>query len=175
MLRLYETLPGTNIMSLRIGGPVAQLISPIINPNNLYIEGWYVNDNRSNERYILLSQDIRDVLPQGFVIDDIEVFAQPDELVRLKEVIDLKFELLKLRVSSISGRNYGKVSDFALETQNFYVQKLYVAQSIVKNFGGGTLSIDRSQIIEITNRRVIIDDPTEKAKVQVVATAASQS
>lgn len=174
MLRLYETLPGTDIMSLRIGGPIAKLLSPIINPNNLYIEGWYVQDSRNNEQLVLLSQDIRDVLPQGFVVDDYEVLTSVEELVRLKEVLDLKFELLKLRVSSQGGKNYGKVADYAIETQSFYIQKLYAAQSIIKSFNGGTLSIDRSQIIEITNNRVIIEDPTETLKAHAIAPAASQ-
>lgn len=174
MLRLYETLPGINIMSLRIGGPIATLVSPIINPNNLYIEGWYVQDNKNNEQLVLLSQDIRDVLPQGFVVNDYEVLSAADDLVRLKEVIDLKFELLKLKVVSQSGKSYGKVADYAIETQNFYVHKLYASQSIVKNFSGGTLSIDRSQIVEITSRRVIIEDPTESIKAGVVAPAASR-
>ena len=35
---------------------------------------------------------------------------------------------------------------------------------MIRNFAGGTLSIDRSQIIEITNRRIVIEDPTERIK-----------
>lgn len=173
MLKLYESLPGTNIMSLRIGGPIARVISPIINPNNLYVEGWYAEDNRSGDRLILLSQDIRDVLPQGFVVNDHEVLAEEEDLVRLKEIIDLKFELLKLRVTSQSGKNYGKVSDFAIETDNSFIQKIYVSQPLVKSISGGTFSIDRSQIIEITNRRIIIEDPTEAARVRAVSAIAS--
>jgi sporulation protein YlmC with PRC-barrel domain len=174
MLKLYETLPGTHILSLRIGGPIAIIRAPIINPNNLYIEGWYVEDIRSKEVLVLLSQDIRDVLPQGFVVNDHEVLSEAHELVRLSEILVLKFELLKLRVTSASGKNYGKVSDFALETQNFYIQKLYVSQPLVKSLSGGTLSIDRSQIIEITNRRVIIEDPTETSPVKAAYPAVGQ-
>ncbi len=49
---------------------------------------------------------------------------------------------------------------------NWKVEKLYAAQSLVKNFSGGTLSIDRTQIIEVTTRRVIIDDPVDKIRVK---------
>jgi sporulation protein YlmC with PRC-barrel domain len=171
MLKLYESFQNTKVMSLRIGGPIANVIKPIINPNNLFIEGWHVIDNKNGDNLILLSQDIRDVLPQGLVVNDHEVLSQPEDLVRLKEVLELDFELLKLRVYSQSGKNYGKVTDFAFETQSCYVQKLYVAQPLLRNFTGGTLSIDRTQIIEITNKRVIIEDPTIKASQKVHATS----
>jgi len=163
MLKLYESFQNTLVLSLRIGGPVAKVVSPIINPNNLYIEGWNVEDNRSKEPLILLSKDIRDLLPQGIAIDDHEVLSTEEELVRLQDLMQLNFSLGGLKVTSQSGQNYGKVSDFAFETSNFFVQKIYVAQPVIRNLTGGTLSVDRSQIIEITNRRIIIEDPTIKA------------
>lgn len=163
MLKLFESTPGTLVMSLRTGGPIGSVQEPIINPNNLYIEGWHVEDSHSREKFILLSNDVRDVLPQGFAVNDHEVLARPDELVRLKELLDLNFRLLNLKVTSESGQNYGKVNDYAFETANFYIQKLYVGQPLVKSLSGGNLSVDRSQIIEVTNRRIVIEDPTEKA------------
>ncbi len=161
MLKLYESTPGTNIMSLRIGGPIASVIGPIINPNNLYIEGWHVEDNRSGHRLILLSNDVRDVLPQGFAVNDHEVLIEPTELVRLRDVLEMNFDLLGLKVNSQSGKGYGKVNDYAFETSNMYIQKIYASHSLVK-IGGGNTSIDRSQIVEVTNKRIVIEDPTEK-------------
>lgn len=169
MLKLFETFQTTPVLSLRIGGPIAVITGIIINPNNLYIEGWYTQDSRSGEQLILLSKDVRDTLPQGLAVDDYEVLAQEDDLVRLKELIELNFQLNGLKVVSQSGKNYGKVNDFAFETNSFYVQKIYVAQPIIRNLAGGTLSIDRSQIIEITNKRIIIEDPTEQIKDRVPA------
>lgn len=169
MLKLFESTPGTPLLSLRTGGLIATIVSPIINPNNLYIEGWYAEDNRTRQHLILLSKDIRDILPQGFVVNDHEVLSAPEELVRLEELIKLRFELLGLKVTSESGTRYGKINDYAFETKNLYIQKLYVAQSLVKNFSGGTLSVDRSQIIEVTNRRVIIEEPTDKARASVTS------
>lgn len=156
-------------MSLRTGGQIATLLSPIINPNNLYIEGWYVEDDKSRQHLILLSNDIRDVLPQGFVVNDHEVLSGIEELIRLEELIKLKFDLLGLKVTSESGSRYGKISDYAFETKNLFIQKLYVTQSLVKNFNGGSLSIDRSQIIEVTNRRVIIEEPVEKSRARATS------
>lgn len=169
MLKLYESIPGTRVMSLRTGGPIGTVIGPLINPNNLYIEGWVIEDSRNRKHLILLSTDIRDILPQGFAVNDHDVLSEPSELVRLKEVIKLEFKLIGLKVTSESGKNYGKINDYAFESSNFFIQKLYVGQSLVKNFSGGTLSVDRSQIIEVTNRRIVIEDPTEKAQARATS------
>lgn len=171
MLKLFESFQHTHVLSLRIGGPIAKVLKPIINPNNLYIEGWAVEDNRSSEEFILLSQDVRDVLSRGLVVNDHEVLSKADDLVRLQPILDLHFDLIKLRVCSQSGHKYGRVCDFAFETQSFYIQKIYVAQPLVRNFAGGTLSIDRSQIIEITSKQIIIEDPTVKAEQKMPATS----
>lgn len=171
MLKLYESFQGIPVLSLRVGGPVAEVIAPIINPNNLYIEGWHVQDSRSGEALVLLSKDIRELIPQGLAIDDHEVLSEEEELVRLQDILKLNFSLPGLKVTSQSGKNYGKVSDFAFETSSFYVQKIYVAQPLMRNFAGGTLSVDRSQIIEITNRRIVIEDPTVPAKSQALSTS----
>lgn len=153
-----------SVMSLRVGVPIARTVGPIINPNNLFIEGWYVTDNRSGEKLILLSKDVRDIIDQGIVVDDHEVLSKSGELVRLRDILKLKFDLIGLKVTSESKKNYGKVTDFAFETTNMFVQKIYTAQPLLKNLSGGSLSIDRSQILEITTKRIIIEDPTEKSR-----------
>jgi uncharacterized protein YrrD len=164
MLKLFESTPQTSVMSLRSGSSVGTIVKPIINPNNLFIEGWFVEDNRSGHQLILLSTDIRDILPQGFAINDYDVLSEPNELIRLKELIKLNFNLINLKVASESGKSYGKINDYAFETNNSFIQKLYASQPLVKTLSGGNLSIDRSQIIEVTNKRLVIEDPTEKAR-----------
>jgi uncharacterized protein YrrD len=158
-------------MSLRTGGQVATTLSAIINPNNLKVEGFYVQDNRSKQRLVLLYQDIRDIIGKGLVIDDHEVLTEPDELVRLKDVMKIDFELLGKQVVTVGKKRVGKVSDYAAETTTMYVQKIYVSQSIIKNFTGASLSIDRTQIVEITNKKIIIQDLEGKVTEEAPATA----
>jgi sporulation protein YlmC with PRC-barrel domain len=158
MLKLSNTLLNKPILSLRTGTPIATATKPIINPNNLKVEGFYCDDRFSKRRLVLLYQDIRETLPQGFVVNDHDVLAEPDELVRLKEVLAMDFELIGKQVETLNKEKVGKVTDYATETETMYVQKIYVAQSILKSFTGGSLSIDRTQINEITPRRIIINE-----------------
>src|SRR5262249_12539712 len=69
MLQLSGMLLKQPILSLRTSAEVAVVQSPIINPNNLKIEGFYCVTSDRNLR-VLLEQDIRDALPQGIVIND---------------------------------------------------------------------------------------------------------
>lgn len=165
-----SSLVGQPILSLRSGGQIAASGQPIINPNNLKIEGLWASD-RSSSQLILLTQDVREVGSDGLVVNDHDALSEPEHLVRLKEVLELDFVLLGKPVQTLSKDRLGKVSDFAADTTSFFVQKLYVSQSLMKNFSGGSLSVDRNQIQEITNHRIIINDLTKDSRVRVSAPA----
>src|SRR5882762_6068122 len=151
MLQLSKALLNQPIMSLRTGGQVGTTVAVIINPNNLKVEGFYCQDSfEKKQQLVLLYQDIRDIVNQGIVVNDHSVLADPSELIRLKPVMDLHFELVGKPVVSVSKEKLGKVNDYAVEAETMFVQKLYVSQSLIKNFTGGSLSIDRGQIVEIT-------------------------
>jgi sporulation protein YlmC with PRC-barrel domain len=158
MLRLSESLLNRPVMSLRTGQQVATAVEPIINPNNLKIEGFYCTDRFSKDELVLLYQDIRDVITQGFVVDDHDVLTSPDELVRLKDVMEIGFTLIGKPVVTISKERVGKVSDYATEMETMYIQKLYVTQNMLKSLTGGNLGVERNQINEITDRKIIINE-----------------
>lgn len=158
MLQLSKAFINQPVLSLRTGTPIATTLETIINPNNLKIEGLFCQDRFNKKRLVLLYQDIRDVMPQGIVVNDHDVLTEPEELVRLKDVMKLQFELLGKPVVTTSKTKVGKVNDYATEVETMYIQKLYVGQNLLKNLAGGTLSVDRSQIVEITNRQIIINE-----------------
>jgi len=169
MLQLSNALLNKDVMSLRTGTAVARISRPIINPDNLKIEGFYCQDVFNKQELVLLYQDIRELLPQGFVVDDHDVLAQPGELVRLQEIIQLNFQLLGMPVVSNSKDKIGKVADYATEVESMFIQKLYVSRSMFKTFTGGQLSVDRTQIIEITTKRILIQDPLQGTPATALA------
>lgn len=160
MLTLGQALIGKDVLSLRNGTPVGRIIGVIIDPNSLKVVGWNTQDNFSRKNLILLPQEIRDIIPQGFVVNDHEALTQPADLVRIKPILDLKFELMDKPVYSDHKRKLGKVADYAFDKDEALIQKLYVSQPILKSFSGGTLMVDRSQIVEITDRRVVVKEAT---------------
>lgn len=155
-------MEGKNVLSLRIGRPIGSVSEPIINPNNLKIEGWHAIDASTKQRAILLTQDIREIVPKGFVVNDHESLTPEGELVRLRDTIKQNFKLIGKTVYEGRRKRLGKVTDFAFERNGLFVQKLHVGQSIIKSFSGGMLIIDRSQITEITDRKIVVKDATVK-------------
>jgi uncharacterized protein YrrD len=171
MLQLSTNILDKSVLSLRAGTPIATVIAPIINPNNFKLEGFYCEDRFNKARLVLLWQDVRDVTKQGYIVNDHDVLTDPKELVRLKEVLNLKYDIMNQPVVTTSKEKVGKVSDYAVETSSMYIQKIYVSQSILKSFTGGSLSIDRSQIYEVTQKKIIINELTKKSPLQAPAAA----
>lgn len=172
MLQLSKALINRPILSLRTGGEIGTTTNPIINPNNLKIEGFYCVDKFDKKLVrVLLYQDIRDLMPQGFVVNDHDALTDPRELVRLEDVMKIKFNLIGKPVVTVSKSKIGKVNDFATEIETMFIQKIYVSQALLKNLSAGSLSVDRSQITEITNNRIIINDLLQPSPARVAATA----
>lgn len=169
MLQLSANLINKDVLSLRTGSPIATVTAALFNPNNLKIEGFYCEDRFDKRELILLYQDIRDIMPKGYVVNDHDVLVEPADLVRLKNIIELNYELIGKPVETIDKQKVGKVSDYATEMETMFVQKLYAHQSILKSFTGGSLSIDRSQINEITPKRIIINELLKTAPAGAAA------
>jgi sporulation protein YlmC with PRC-barrel domain len=173
MLVLSNSLLNQSVLSLRTSGEIASGTVPIFNPNNLKIEGFYCDDRFEKKRLILLSQDIRDRIAGGFVVNDHEVLVEPNELIRLQKILEVDFGLIGKPVVTVNKQRLGKVNDYAVDSETLYVQKLYVTQKLIKSFSGGNLSVDRSQIVEITDRQIIVQEPLKGVKNAVPAGAAS--
>lgn len=166
MLQLSGNLYNCPILSLRSGDQVATATEPIINPKFLKVEGFYCSDSQSKEQLILVGIDIREFSKQGIIIDDHDVLTEPADLVRLRDVLALDFQLLKKPVETVAKSKVGIVKEFAVETSSMYVQKLYVTRPFWQNLSISTLSVDRSQIVEVTSKRIVINDllePTQEA------------
>lgn len=174
MLTLGQPLVSKPILSLRTGGQVGNVTGVIIDPNNLKIEGWYAVDTNDKRNGILLGQDVRDILPSGFAVNDHEAISQPTDLIRLKKVLDMNFELIGKPVVTTDKKKLGKVTDYAFEKNGFFIQKLYLSPPILKNLRGDGLMIDRTQIVEITHAKITVREATltEGVGSPVPATAA---
>lgn len=171
MLQLSGTLLNKDVLSLRTGTPVATVISPIINPDNLKIEALNCTDRFNGNNLVLLYQDIREYTAKGYIVNDHDVLTDTEDLVRLQDVIKLNYQLIGKQVVTISKEKVGKVSDYAVEIETMYIQKIYVAQSLIKSFAGGSLSIDRSQIHEVTDTKVVINELLKRGTIAAPATA----
>lgn len=163
MLRLSKAFFNRAILSLRTGGKIGNALTPLINPDNLKIEGWFATSLMQKGEHILPSSEIRDFITKGLVVDDADAITEPGDLVRLKNVMAIRFELLGKIVITESTQRLGRVVDFSVD-DGFFVQKLYVNQPLYKNLSGEQLLISRDEIIEITDRRIVVMDAKIRSK-----------
>jgi sporulation protein YlmC with PRC-barrel domain len=163
MLRLSNNYINRSVLSLRTGGIIGVANSPIINPDNLKIEGWYAQNHFEKGNYILPAREIRDFIAKGLVVDDHDALTHPEDMVRMKSVIDIHFELIGKSVVSENKKRLGKIADYAVDESSYYIQKLYVNPSLLKGITNEQFIIDRSQIVEITNKKIVVQDPTVKS------------
>ncbi len=176
MLFMSKSLFNRPVMSLRSGSQIATAIEPIINPHNLKILGWWCSMPSSKNRLVLLTEDVREMMPQGLAVNDDEVLCSPKDLVRHREILDIKFQLLG-KLAKTKRHKLGKVSDFSYN-DGMFVQKLYVTRPITKLFSSqDTLLVDRTQIIEVTDNYILVRDTevTEDAEEVVPARAIATS
>ncbi len=171
MQRLSNNYIDRSILSLRTGGVIGVAVTPIINPNNLKIEGWYAINHFEKGDFILPSIEIRDFIAKGLVVNDHDSLTQPDDMVRMKDVINLKFDLIGKSVVSENKKRLGKIVDYSVEEESYYIQKLYVSPSLLKGLTKEQVLIDRNQIVEITNKKIIVQDPTIRSGSRATAGA----
>lgn len=173
MLQLSSIFYNRKVLSLRTGGPVGFAMSPVINPNNLKIEGWYATATGERESYILPVAEVRDIIIKGIVVDDHSSLTRVEDMIRLKKTIDIAYEVIGKQVVSSGKKKLGKVADYAVNDDVMMIKKLYVNQSLLKNFTTQQLIIDRDQIVEINNKSIIVRDGSEqvRAGAQAQATA----
>src|SRR5262249_53283905 len=93
MLKLSRSLFNQPVLSLRSGGQIAMAVQPIINPHNLKIMGWWctAGDGRT---LVLLAEDVRQSMPNGLAVNDDDSLSDPNDLVRHKEILSIKFDLI---------------------------------------------------------------------------------
>ena len=96
------------------------------------------------------------------VVNDVDDLSDPADLARHKEVLEINFELIGKTVKTRRHR-LGKISDYNYN-DGFFVQQLYVARSLLKVFSKeDTLIIDRTQVLEVTDKHILVRDTEVKA------------
>ena len=148
-------------MSLQTGAQLAVLEEPIIDPRKLTIVAFYVSGPRLEQTGSLLHvSDIRELSDIGAIVDGSDSLMSTEGLVRLQEIIDFHFHLNGTKVVDEHGHNLGKVDGYAMEPETYSIQQIYTKPSLLRSFTAATNIIHRSQIVSVTNERIVVKSPT---------------
>lgn len=166
MLIAASRLIGTPILSMQATSQIANISDCIVDPASLKIIGFklsgpLVNKSAAN---ILDASSIREYSRYGMVIDSIDELVEPDDVIKIANVLKLNFNLVGLKVETKKGSKLGKVSDYIVTNDNFTVQQIIVKRPLIKSFMDPELTIPRKEIVEVTDYKIIIKDEEKVIK-----------
>lgn len=159
MLVYANNLIGTTVLSMQTAGPIGRVQLPVVDPDSLKVVAFYLNGPLIDRATNLLDvKSIREYSQFGMVVDSIDELVGPDDIVRLSKIIALNFDLISMKVETKRGTRLGRVLDYTLTSDNFTVAQILVKRPLVKSFLDPELTIPRSEIVEITDDKIIVKD-----------------
>lgn len=169
MLVYDHRLLNVPIMSLQTGARLANTAKPIIDPANLRIVAYEVEGPLLHERPAFLrTNDIREMGKIGIIINGNDDFVGLDDVIQIKDLYHLRFQLIGFKVVDEHKRHLGKVNAYTVDTMNFLIQQLDVRQGFIKGIADTGRLVHRSQIIEINNSFIIVKSPSIKVEQPVM-------
>lgn len=164
MYALASKLTPLPVLSLQTGATVAIVNGLVLDSTTLEVVALSCSvSGHAGPEIALMLRDVRELAPDCVIIDSEDELTEIDDIVRLKVLRGENFTLIRKPVVSDMGRKLGNIEDFTINTETNKVQKLYVKQSIVRSFFGSSLIIDRTQIVDVTPRQIVVREATLKA------------
>lgn len=169
MLLLGSRLIGAPIMSLQTGAKLAQTTKPLVDPATLRIAAYEVDGPLLTEKPAFIrTEDIREYGRLGMIIDSSDELLGLDDVIKIKQIYDLEFSLVGIRVIDENKRKLGKVEDYTLETDNFAIQQINVRRGFLQGITDTGFLVNRSQIIEISDDYIVVKSPSVKSAEPVM-------
>jgi uncharacterized protein YrrD len=179
MLYFNSGLIGLPVREARSGNTVALVEKLIIDPRSFTLAALQLT-TLAKEKFFLVTDSIAELsLKHGIFFSDTDAISLLPDLPRLEEVLELGFDLLKLPVRTQGGKKQrpqklGHVEDFVIDDSSFAVFQVIVKRGLLSSLMP-ELAINRQQILELTNRELIVEDTYAKAAAETKAKAKTKA
>ena len=169
MLLTGSKMIGMPVLSLHVGGAIAKTTHAVIDPDTLGVVAYELEGpiikNDPDVGNILDVTDIRDLSGDGIIVDSADRFTTREDVVKFDKIMKLHFDLVGLKVVTQDGKKVGRVSDYTLDSNSMIIYQLIVQRPFISSLIDPTLTINRSQIIEIDDYKVTIRH--DKAQIKI--------
>jgi sporulation protein YlmC with PRC-barrel domain len=172
MMRLSNQFDQLPVLSLHAGQPIGHVTGLLIDPHKLTVAGFWCQTLRATTPSVLLPNAIRDIQGlKGFIIDHEDNLSEPQELVRLREILDINYQLPDKKIITQSKQRLGKVVDFVVDDLSWRITKLHAERPAWKAFVSNAFTIDRDAIVSLDDKHVVVRDATVTATEPLAAPA----
>jgi uncharacterized protein YrrD len=168
MLQVGSKLIGYAVLSFHVGGEIARTKAAILDPQDLKVAAYKVTGallSRENGN-ILMTSSIRELSSKYMVIDSIDELVRQEDVVMIDKILKLNFRLIGLKVVTKLGKKLGKVIDYTVDTKSFMIYQLIVQRPLTKSLIDPELTVNRSQIVEVSDDKVVVKDEKEPIKTK---------
>lgn len=158
-------------MSLQTGMSLGTINEAIIDPSVLEVVAYRIEGSRlaDNEHTLLLTRDIREVGDMGFIIDSVDELVIENDMIKIKELVSLKFHPIGMSVVDDQKNKLGKIYDYSLDPMTFTIHQLLVKRPLLKSLQQSDLVIRRTQIKEVNNHTIVVHAASIDEKPQPAA------
>lgn len=125
----------------------------VVSPENGQILGFLVMTGFFGSLKALSIIDIRFWDANGLVTKTVENLVAPDEIVRMKNVLDQDINLMNMPAQTESGKSLGQVENFLIDTETSCVVKYYLRDML-----GKTRVMSADQVVSIDKKITFADD-----------------
>lgn len=161
MYVLGSKLHNVPVLSLQDGSIIARVEEVLIDPATLEIAAFKCAEDRHlPENPLVLPQDVRQFSPDGLIMNFLDDITSSADVIRLSKLIARPYHLIGAKVISDMHRKLGRVEDYTVNTESFRIQRLYVKRSLIRSPLGSSLIIDRTQVLDVTEREIVVREAT---------------
>ncbi len=161
MYILGSRLPNLPILSLQDGRVAGRVERALIDPGQLEVAAFILLEEKSGaEARVILPRDVRQMSVDGILINFADDIIEAAHVVRLASQLEHPYKLIGSKVVSDMQRRLGRVEDYTVNHETLRVQKIYVKRPVLRSPLGSSLVIDRTQILEVTDREIVVREAT---------------
>lgn len=172
MLVLSSRFNATPILSLQTGTRIAQTMRSLVDPSNLTVTAFEVDGPLIVDRPSFLRvNEIREIGSLGMIVDSSDDLVGIDDVIKLKKLYDIQFELIGMAVITEDKKKLGKVEEYILDSESFVIQQLSVKRGLLRGLADTGLLIGRQQVVSITDNEIIVKSTATSAKKQPIMEA----
>lgn len=163
MLIPHERLLSRPVMSLQTGSELAHTSNILVDPRDLTVVAYELDGNMLDEHPSFLRPvDVRELSNLGLIVDSSDEFVGLDDVIKIKQIYNFKFQLIGLDVIDEKKHKLGKVQAFNVDTGSFAIQQIVVKRPLLKSLSEAELLIHRTQILEVDNNRILVKSTATK-------------
>lgn len=163
MLLEAKNILGLPIATLDEKEKIGLVKQIIVDKRNAKVLGFIVSIGSFlfGKNLFLSESDVLDVDINGITTQNKDNLIDPDEVMRVKKIVDERFSIFGLKATTKSKNKLGKISNFVIETNTLQIVKFYINTMFEHKI------IGHDKVYKITKKEVIFKDDVEKETIKV--------